>query len=193
MTQLNEVKRWLDRNVVDPSGRKVGTASQIFVEDVSHRPQWVAVNTGLFGRRSSFVPIEGARLEGDDLVIPWDRAQVKDAPQVDDDGNGHLTPDEEVQLYRHYARQQRATAGPDGSECDAPKTEKGQDESNPGFHDRGQTRLRRYVVTEEVNPVSRVLVEDLPADASGEPQATNEDQGDRGQRSGNHQNESEAS
>ena len=36
------------------------------------------------------------------MVIPFDKATVKDAPQVEDDSDGHLTPAEEQELYRYY-------------------------------------------------------------------------------------------
>jgi uncharacterized protein (TIGR02271 family) len=39
-------------------------------------------------------------LEGDDIVVPYTKDQVKDAPRVDTDG--HLEPTEEDRLYDHY-------------------------------------------------------------------------------------------
>ena len=50
--------------------------------------------------------MEGARAEGDDLVVPYTKDHVKDAPRVDTDG--HLEPDEEDRLYAHYERGGRA-------------------------------------------------------------------------------------
>ena len=43
---------------------------------------------------------EGARVEGDDLVVPYTKDQVKDTSGVDPDG--HLEPAEENRLYEHY-------------------------------------------------------------------------------------------
>ena len=48
--------------------------------------------------------MEGATADGDQLVIGYDKAKVKDAPQVDDDGDGHITPEEEDALYAYYGR-----------------------------------------------------------------------------------------
>ena len=60
----------------------------------------MTVKTGLFGTSESFVPLQGARLEGSDVVVPYTKDQVKDAPRVDTDG--HLEPSEEDRLYDHY-------------------------------------------------------------------------------------------
>jgi hypothetical protein len=187
MVQVDEVRGWIDRTVVDSSGHKVGTVSHVFVDDAANSPEWVTVNTGLFGRRASFVPIEGIRLEGDDLLIPWDRAQLKGAPQVDDDDDGHLTPEEEVQLYRYYAKERRLATDADengpgegtgaeatgaeatGAEARATDGETDQSETTSESPRSGQARLRKYVVTEEVHPVSRVLLDDSPADETQEP------------------------
>jgi uncharacterized protein (TIGR02271 family) len=48
----------------------------------------------------SFVPLEGARLEGNDIVVPYNKNQVKDAPRIDADRP--LEPAEEDRLYQHY-------------------------------------------------------------------------------------------
>jgi uncharacterized protein (TIGR02271 family) len=62
----------------------------------------VTVKTGLFGTSQSFVPVEGSHTQGDDLVVPYSKEHVKDAPRVDVDG--HLTPEEEDRLYTYYER-----------------------------------------------------------------------------------------
>ncbi|SDD21411.1 PRC and DUF2382 domain-containing protein [Auraticoccus monumenti] len=86
--------------VYDSSGDKIGTAEQIYLDETSGQPSWVTVNTGLFGTSESFVPLEGARIDGDDLVVQYDKARVKDAPRVDPDG--HLSEAEEATLYDYY-------------------------------------------------------------------------------------------
>ncbi len=86
--------------VVSDSGEKIGGIGQIYVDDQSGEPDWVTVKTGLFGTAESFVPLQGARIEGHDIVVSHDKDTIKAAPRVDADGS--LSPDEETTLYRHY-------------------------------------------------------------------------------------------
>ncbi len=78
-------------------GDKIGSIGQVYVDDDNGQPTWVTAKTGLFGTSESFVPLEGARAEGNDIVVPYSKDQVKDAPRVDADG--HLEPAEEDRLY----------------------------------------------------------------------------------------------
>jgi uncharacterized protein (TIGR02271 family) len=59
------------------------------------------VHTGLFGTNESFVPIADAELNGNDLAVPFSKDQIKGAPNVDPAG-GHLSEQEEEELYRYY-------------------------------------------------------------------------------------------
>lgn len=87
-------------NVRSTGGDKIGSVSQAYADDVDGRPSWVTVKTGLFGMAESFVPLEGARLDGDDIVVPYSKEQVKGAPRIEVEG--HLDPAEEERLYAHY-------------------------------------------------------------------------------------------
>ncbi len=87
-------------NVVSTDGGKIGGIGQIYLDDATGDPTWVTAKTGLFGTKESFVPLEGASVQGDDVVVGFDKDKVKDAPRVDPDGN--LSPEEEDQLYAYY-------------------------------------------------------------------------------------------
>ncbi len=89
-------------NVIGADGEKIGSAGQLYADDDTGEPTWATVKTGLFGTSQAFVPVEGARAEGDDLVVPYTKDHVKDAPRVETDG--HLEPAEEDRLYAHYER-----------------------------------------------------------------------------------------
>jgi uncharacterized protein (TIGR02271 family) len=82
-------------------GEKIGKVGQLFLDDQTGRPEFVTVNTGLFGTSESFVPVADATFNGDRLVVPFSKEKVKDAPNVDLDGR-HLDESEEQRLYEYY-------------------------------------------------------------------------------------------
>ncbi|WP_284974939.1 PRC and DUF2382 domain-containing protein [Arthrobacter sp. efr-133-TYG-104] len=95
----------LNGNVRTADGDKVGSIGTFYTDDDTGEPTWVTVKTGLFGSSESFIPLEGASVDGDDVVVPYGKDHIKDAPRVADDG--HLDPGEEDRLYNHYAIQGR--------------------------------------------------------------------------------------
>jgi uncharacterized protein (TIGR02271 family) len=102
MPNTHDVQDWNGRNLVGSDGSKIGKIDAIYLDDHSGEPEWALVNTGLFGTRSSFVPISGASASGDGVNVPFDKDKVKGAPSIDEDG--HLSPQEEAELYRYYGR-----------------------------------------------------------------------------------------
>jgi sporulation protein YlmC with PRC-barrel domain len=89
----------IGRKAFDRNGVKIGTVDEVYLDDATGEPEWAAVRTGLFGR-DAFVPLEPSEVVGNELRIPYDKALIKGAP---DFGVGrHLSPEQELQLYRHY-------------------------------------------------------------------------------------------
>ena len=86
--------------MVDRDSNKIGEVVDIYLDHETGRPEWAVVRTGLFGMRSSFVPLAEARAVGDELQVPHQRLQVKEAPNIEPDGQ--LSEVEEAELYRHY-------------------------------------------------------------------------------------------
>lgn len=86
--------------VYDRDGSKVGRVQQVYLDDSSGSPSWITVNTGFFGTNESLVPLEGAGMNEDILKVPFDKQQIKDAPNYDP--GHHLDERDEDDLYRHY-------------------------------------------------------------------------------------------
>ncbi|MBT2566259.1 YsnF/AvaK domain-containing protein [Arthrobacter sp. ISL-85] len=161
-------------DVLGTGGEKIGAVGQVYSDDDTGQPKWVTVKTGLFGTRESFVPLEGARMQGEDLVVAYSKDQVKDAPGVDPDG--HLDPAEEDRLYQHYrlgggqrtytdattdTRDETTGTGRDtaGGTTDDAMT-RSEERLNVGTEKQqaGAARLRKYITTENVTqtvPVQR--------------------------------------
>jgi stress response protein YsnF len=102
MATMEDIQAWRGRTLVDRDGDKIGKIEDVYLDRSSGEPEWVAVKTGLFGSNVSFVPIHGADTAGDDLRVAYEKDRVKDAPNVDPDGE--LSPEEERRLYQHYGR-----------------------------------------------------------------------------------------
>ena len=171
---------WIGHDAFDSSGDKVGEISDVYYDDVTGRPEWLAVRTGLFGMKETFVPIHGSQQHGDsDLKLCFDKNTIKDAPRVDPEG--HLSPDEERALWAHYGYDHadlttskkfgygkaygrgRADEGYDWRRDDTDTVIRSEEELHvaKGRTERtetGKVRLRKYVVTENVKmdvPVTR--------------------------------------
>jgi uncharacterized protein (TIGR02271 family) len=100
MIGTDTISRVIGQDVYDESGQKIGSAAEVYLDDETGQPEWVTVRTGLFGTKESFVPIRNADLTNDGVRVPVSKTKVKDAPKIDTDG--HLSPQEEEELYRYY-------------------------------------------------------------------------------------------
>ena len=165
----------IHRTVVDSTGDKIGTVFDVYVDDATSQPEWLAVTTGWFGTKVSFVPLVGVTTDGGDVVVPHSKDTVKDAPRADADGS--LSVEEENALYTHYGRTghvDRATGetkvrarGRDTSDDAMTRSEEQLDVSTR-TRQAGKARLRKWIETEDVHmtvPVkrekARVVVEPI--------------------------------
>jgi uncharacterized protein (TIGR02271 family) len=173
---IDTVQRWQGRTMVDPAGDKLGTIDAIYLDDETGQPEWATVTSGLFTAKIAFVPLAQAQDIGDSVQVPYDKAQVKDAPTMEADGS--LSQDDEAALYRHYGldySEHRSDSGlpagerdrdDDGVSSDVQGSAVGRDTSGPTTDDamtrseeelrvgteareRGRARLRKYVTTEQ--------------------------------------------
>ncbi|MDA8392019.1 MAG: PRC and DUF2382 domain-containing protein [Actinomycetota bacterium] len=139
---------------------KIGTVTDVYVDERTGQPAWVTVKTGLMGSSSSFVPLTEARDAGGDIVVPYDKAQVKGAPNMEEDG--HLSPEEEVALYDYYEGGIAAgTSGPAATGDDAMTRSEEQVEIGKVQRESARARLRKYVVTENVTTTVPVQHEEV--------------------------------
>jgi uncharacterized protein (TIGR02271 family) len=178
MVDIDTVRSWRGRTMVDRDGDRIGTIEDIYADDRTGQPEWALVNTGLFGTRSTFVPLAQASQHDGEVQVPYEKQLVKDAPGVEADQ--HLSEAEEQQLWRHYGldyqgvddqagdqpADRTAEAGTDAGGYDREAT--GRDEAmtrseeelqvGTETRERGRVRLRKYVTTEQVTqtvPVQR--------------------------------------
>jgi uncharacterized protein (TIGR02271 family) len=172
MPDIDTARTWQGRTLVDRDGGRIGSIDAIYLDDDTGQPEWALVNTGLFGTKSSFVPLAQATEDHSDVRVPYDKQLVKDAPRIDPDGR--LSEAEERRLWRHYGLDydrttRRRATGRDavGRDTSGPTTDdamtRSEEELRVGTaqRERGRVRLRKYVTTEQVQqtvPVRRERV-----------------------------------
>lgn len=84
----------------DARGSRLGRVAQVFLDDRTDEPAWVAVDvTRTRGMR--LLPLAGAARKGRHLVIRAERATVRSAPRIDL-GDGQLSSQDESRLLEHY-------------------------------------------------------------------------------------------
>jgi len=188
-TNMNDMRSWVGRTATDSSGDKIGKIEDIYLDDQTGQPEWLAVKTGMFGANLSFIPLQGAAMQGDDVLVPFSKAQVKDAPNAAADGA--LSQEEEARLYAHYGMQygeNRSDSGlPEGGMATQQVVETsmsgtgetvGHDTSGPVTDDAmtrseerlrvgtqqveaGRVRLRKWIETEQVTTTVPVSREEV--------------------------------
>jgi uncharacterized protein (TIGR02271 family) len=137
MISTQDISRIIGSHAVDGDGSKLGKIGQVYLDDATGRPEWATVSTGLFGTQESFVPLAEAELTGDGLRVPYDRSRVKDAPRVEAE-QGHLSPEEEAELYRYYGVSEaggdagQGLAGGDLTQNDRSRDDRTQNDRNAG-------------------------------------------------------------
>jgi len=191
MRTITNIQEWRGAKAVDTNGDKVGTIDEVYLDRGSQEPEWVTVSTGLFGTRTTFVPIGDAELTEGEVRLGYTKDKIKDAPNVDADGA--LSRDEEQQLYEHYgrgdygdwdgsdARTEDATTGRAGTDRDGDVSDRettGRDTSGPSTDDAmtrseeelrvgtteresGRVRLQKYIVEDEVTETVPVRREEV--------------------------------
>ncbi|MDQ5809114.1 MAG: PRC and DUF2382 domain-containing protein [Actinomycetota bacterium] len=158
MPTLQDVQAWKGLTLYGSDTDKIGEIADVYLDRQSGEPEWLAVKTGLFGSNVSFVPIREAHTGNDGVAVPYEKSLVKDAPNAEADGE--LSPEEERRLYEHY----RLEFGDFDYDASGPATDDAMTRSEEELavdktsREAGRARLRKYVVTEEVQttvPVQR--------------------------------------
>jgi uncharacterized protein (TIGR02271 family) len=168
MLNENQVSDVIGSTAYGSDGEKIGKVGQVYFDESTDQPEWVTVNTGLFGTSESFIPLSDANFSGDRLTVSHTKDKVKGAPNVGADG--HISPEEERALYEYYGRgdsydtttttgtttDTRNVSGTEGYDTSGPTTDDAMTRSEERLHvgtrqeQTGRARLRKWVETENV-------------------------------------------
>ena len=164
--------------VLGRNDEKIGTAENVYLDSQTDGPEWVEVKTGWFGSRSALVPLAEAQPHADGIRVPYDKAKIKAAPHHDPDAE--LSETEEAELFTYYeipytgdtvtaegGRDDDGHAGAVGHDVSGPTSDEAMTRSEERLRVGTQTvpvgraRLRKYLVTEQVEQTVPVTHEEV--------------------------------
>ena len=156
------------KSVTGPGGESIGRIKDVYESTDGGGGTFATVTTGLFGGGASFFPLTAAELRGDEVVVPFGKERVKDAPRVENDEE--LTAGEEQRLFEYYAADgigDEGARGTVGHDTSGPTTDSAMTRSEEQLHvgtekvETGRARLRKRVVTETETRTVPVSHEEL--------------------------------
>jgi uncharacterized protein (TIGR02271 family) len=116
---MDELMSGRGRPVYSTDGEKIGSIEEIFVDGDTNDPEWIGLGTGFFGMKRVLVPVQGAAMREDGVLVPYTKDHVKDTPDIDSD---EISQETEASLYAHYgldySEQRSATGLPEGRKAE---------------------------------------------------------------------------
>lgn len=83
-------------------GEKIGSVKALFCDEGTREPEWIGIGTGFLGMREAVVPVQGARLDGERIIVPYDKDVIKDEPDYHEE-DGALTPESDRSLSVYFS------------------------------------------------------------------------------------------
>ena len=82
MINVEHIEGWRGQQVLDAAGEQLGKLEEIYFDKSSGTPLLVTIKSGLLGRHSKLVPIDGASVSRDYVRLVHDKATVDSAPEA---------------------------------------------------------------------------------------------------------------
>jgi sporulation protein YlmC with PRC-barrel domain len=119
-TEVRQAETFRDQTVFAHDGEKVGKVEKVLFDKATRKPEWLAIQTGLFGMRSRIVPFHGSERTGEGVSVPYPASRVQSAPELEGD---EISQGLERQLAQHYQlaySESRSPTGLAGGQREAP-------------------------------------------------------------------------
>ena len=90
-----------DKDVFSSDGEKIGSVKEIYYDDATAQPEWVALGTGFLGMSTKVVPAESLSFSGESFRVPFTKDKVKNEPDFDTSGD-RLDESDEQRLCSYF-------------------------------------------------------------------------------------------
>ncbi len=91
MVEVEHFEQWRGQQVLDPAGEPLGKVDEIYFDAASGAPVLISIKSGLFGRSSKLVPVDGATVGVDYVRVSHTRESIGGGP----DSAGAQAPDQD--------------------------------------------------------------------------------------------------
>jgi hypothetical protein len=85
MIGAERIQAWRGQQVLDPAGEQLGKLEEVFLDSDSEEPILIAVKSGLLGRHTSLIPLDGASVGPDYLRVSHTKETVDQIPDRQDE------------------------------------------------------------------------------------------------------------
>jgi hypothetical protein len=96
-----DFSEWHGKDMIDRHGEQIGKLEAVYFDVETDEPRFATVKEGLIGRHLTFVPLTDVIIGPDNLQVSASKAQVKDAPNIELEGD-ELSQADESALYHYY-------------------------------------------------------------------------------------------
>ncbi len=96
-----DFSEWRGKDLIDRHGEQIGKLEGVYFDVETDEPGFATVKEGLIGRHLTFVPLTEVIIWPDNLQVSASKAQVKDAPNIELEGDELFQADEST-LYHYY-------------------------------------------------------------------------------------------
>jgi len=108
-----DLSAWRGKEILDRDGERIGTLEDVYFDIETDEPQFGTIKEGFLDRHLTFVPLTAVTIGPDYLQVAVTRQQVKDAPNMEHEGEA-LTQEDESLLYHHYEMNYTPSDNPSG-------------------------------------------------------------------------------
>ena len=108
-----DLSAWRGRDLIDRDGERIGTLEDVYFDIETDQPQFGTVKEGFLDRHYTFVPLVAVTVGPDSLQVGVTKQQVKDAPNMEREGDA-LTQADESLLYHYFQMNYTPSSSPSG-------------------------------------------------------------------------------
>ena len=85
MINVEHIEDWRGKEILDPAGESLGKLQEVFLDNATGTPILLAFKSGLLGRRTKLIPVDGATVGPDHVRVVHDKVTVEASPEATSD------------------------------------------------------------------------------------------------------------